>query len=216
MSSVMVYRASGLALLCGALLVVIGCVLRLPVPLVPTPTQEASALYVAANVVIFSGLALLLFGWLGIVARLALLTGWLGLAGALLLFLSGVVFASIPAYNVLASPWYAVHAPHAAAQVALGTPAVVVAAFVAGLLVLGGAALAEIALVRARLLAARAGMLMCVGAVLGLVFDLVIHSSIASLVATVALLLVLVGLGWMAYTLLIADGKAPGQPDLTP
>ena len=38
-----------------------------------------------------------LVGSLGLVARLAELAGWLGLAGALLLFLSGVVFAGISA-----------------------------------------------------------------------------------------------------------------------
>ncbi len=105
MSSVTLYRASGLALLLGFLLVLSGFVLRvLVVPGIPTPTQLASALFVCLQVLIFSGLALLLFGGLGIVARLALLTGWLGLAGALLLFLSGVVFVGITAVNWLAAP----------------------------------------------------------------------------------------------------------------
>jgi hypothetical protein len=217
MSSVTLYRASGLALLLGLLLLLLGFALRVLIPLIPTPTQEASAQYVSSNVLIFSALALLLFGWLGIVARLALLTGWLGLAGALLIFLSGVVFASIPAYNFLASPWYAVHAPNAAAQVALGTPAVVVSALVAGALVLVGAVLAEIAMLRARLLAAWAGLLILVAALLGLLWDFVFSRfSLGFIVFLVAIVLVVLGLGWMAYALLIAKGEAPRQPVPTP
>ena len=158
---------------------------------------------------VFSGLALLLFGWLGIVARLAELSGWLGLAGALLIFLSGVVFASIIGYNFLASPWYAVHAPNVAAQVAFGTPEAVVAAYVAGSLLFGGAVLAELAMIRARLRAAWAGVLMVVAGVLALVFLFVLFSFI---VFAVALLLFVLGLGWMAYALLSAKGEAPRHP----
>ena len=50
------------------------------------------------------------------------------------------------------------------------------AAYVAGSLVLGGGVVAEMAMIRARLLAAWAGLLISAGAVLGLVFDVVIHS----------------------------------------
>lgn len=124
MSSVALYRASGLALLLWFLLVLSGFVMRaLVVPGIPTPTQLASASFVSSNVLIFSGLGLLLFGWLGIIARLAELSGWLGLAGAFLLFLSGVVFAGINAVNWLAAPRLAVHAPrNVAAEVGSGTP----------------------------------------------------------------------------------------------
>jgi hypothetical protein len=216
MSSVTLYRASGLALLLGSLLVLIGFVLRALDPGINL-TQEASALFVTSNVLVFSGLALLLFGWLGIVARLAVLSGWLGLAGALLIFLSGVVFASIIGYNFLASPWYAVHAPNAAAQVAFGTPEAVVAAYVASALLLGGAVLAELAMIRARLRAAWAGVLMVVASVLALVFLFVLFSFIVSfIVFAVALLLFVLGLGWMAYALLSAKGEAPRQPVPTP
>ena len=203
MSSVTLSRASGLALLLGSLLVLIGFVLRALDPGI-TPTQEASALFVTSNVLVFSGLALLLFGWLGIVARLALLTGWLGLAGAFLLFLSGVVFAGIIGYNFLASPWYAVHAPNAA---------VVMTSIVATSLAFGGAVLAEIAMLRARLRAAWAGVLMVVAAVVGLFFVFVTFSFIG---IAVAILLFILGLGWMAYALLSAKGEAPRQPVQTP
>jgi hypothetical protein len=213
MSSVTLYRTSSLALLLGFLLLLIGSVLRTPFPFIPTPTQEASAQYISSNVVFFSGIALLLFGWLGIVARLAELAGWLGLAGALLIFLSGVVFASIIGYNFLASPWYAVHAPSAAAQVAFGTPEAVVAAYVASSLFFGGVVLAELAMIRARLRAAWAGVLLVVAGVLTLVFLFALFSFI---VFAVALLLFVLGLGWMAYALLRAKGEAPRQPAPTP
>jgi drug/metabolite transporter (DMT)-like permease len=212
MSSVTLSRASGLALLLGLLLVLIGIVLRVLDPGI-NPTQEASALFVCSNVLVFSGIALLLFGWLGLVARLARLAGWLGLAGAFLLFLSGVLFASIAAYNFLASPWYAVHAPNAAAQVLPGTPAVQAAAIVASWLLLGGAVLAELAMMRARLLSAWAGLLIVVAGVLGLVFDFVLFNLIVFLVA---LLLFVLGLGWMAYALLSAKEEALRPPVPTP
>lgn len=215
MSSVTLSRASALALLLGSLLVLLGFVFRvLAAPSIPTPTQEASAQYVSSGVLGFSGVALLLFGWLGIVARLAAQTGWLGLAGALLIFLSGVVFSSISGYNFLASPWYAAHAPNAAAQVAAyGTPEVVVAAFVATWLIFGGAVLAEIAMLRARMFSAWAGLLIIVGAVFGLVFDYVLFNPFVFLVAVV---LAILGLGWMAYALLTGKGEAPRQPVPTP
>ena len=219
MSSVTLYRASGLALLLGFLLAVSGFVLRvLVVPGIPTPTQLASALFVGLQVLIFSGLALLLFGGFAIVARLAELTGWLGLAGALLLFLSGVVIVRITAVNWLATPWLAVHAPaNVATQVAFGTPAAGVAALVAGWLILGGGVLAEMAMMRARLLSPWAGLLIIVGAVLGLVWDFAIHSYLVGFVILVgAILLVVLGLGWMAYALLIAKGEVPQQPAPTP
>ena len=212
MPSATLSRASGLALLLGSLLVLIGIVLRALDPGVNT-TQEASALFVVSNVLVFSGLALLLFGWLGIVARLAELSSWLGLAGALLIFLSGVVYAGIIAYNFLASPYYAVHAPNVAAQVVYGTPAVVVTSIVSTSLVFGGAVLAEMAMLRARLRAAWAGVLLVVAAVVGLVSVVVILNYIG---IAVAILLFIGGLGWMAYTLLSAKGEAPRQPAPTP
>ena len=62
MSSATLYRASGLALLLSLLLLLIGFVLRTFVPVVPTPPQEASALYISSNAMLFSGVALLLLG----------------------------------------------------------------------------------------------------------------------------------------------------------
>jgi len=216
MSSVTLYRASGLALLLGFLLILSGFVLRaLAIPGVPTPTQEASALFVCLQVLIFSGLALMLFGWLGIVARLAELSGWLGLAGALLFFLGGVVRVGIDAVNWLAAPWLAVHAPpKVAAEVGSGTPEVYVASFVAISLVLGGAVLAELAMLRARMFAAWAGGLMIVAAALYLVVDYFVSFSnpfFSYIVGYVSLLLFVVGLVWMVYALLSAKGEAPGQ-----
>jgi hypothetical protein len=218
MPSVTLYRASGLALLLGSLIVLIGFVLRTLDPGINL-TQEASALFVTSNVLVFSGLALLLFGWLGIVARLAELSGWLGLAGAVLLFLSGVMFLGINAVNFLVSPWLAGRVPNdVATQLGVGTPAVDVLALVAVSLVLGGAVLAEIAMMRARLLSPWAGLLLIVAAVLALVDNYVSFGNVIFnyMVAYVPLLLVVVGLGWMVYALLSAKGEAPRQPIPTP
>lgn len=210
------YRATGLVLLCGYLVALIGFVLRAFDPGINL-AQEASALFLYSNVLVFIGLALLLFGWLGLVARLAELAGWPGLAGALLIFLSGVVFAGIIGYNFLASPWYAVHAPSAAAQVAIGTPQVGVTSYVGGGLLFAGTVLAEVAMLRARLRAAWPGALMVVAGVLALVFLFVLFSLIISfIVFAVALLLFVLGLGWMSYALLSAKGEAPRQPAPAP
>jgi hypothetical protein len=93
--------------------------------------------------------------------------------------------------------------------VTLGTPAVVAAAYVAGSLLFGGAVLVELALIRARLRAAWAGVPIVVAAVLALVCLFVFFSFI---VFTVAIVLFVFGLGWMAYALLTAKGEAPRQP----
>ena len=63
-------------------------------------------------------------------------------------------------------------------------------------------------MLKARLRTAWAGLLMLVGAMLGLVFDFVIASPFVFLVASV---LVVLGLGWMAYALKSAKGEVPRQ-----
>ena len=88
------------------------------------------------------------------------------------------------------------------------------ASFVATSLVLAGAVLAELAMLRARLLSAWAGGLVIVAAVLYLADYFVSfgHAFFSYIVGYVALLLFVVGLGWMIYALLGAKGEAPQQP----
>jgi hypothetical protein len=92
MSTVTLYRASGLALLLGAVLFLIGYALAF-VFNTDTPLGLAMA------GVWTSGLLLLLLGLPGIVARQAARAGWLGFVGFLLTF-SGA-FLAISSFAVL-------------------------------------------------------------------------------------------------------------------
>lgn len=73
MSSVTLYRASGLALLLGAVLFIVGSILSFAgAPLTP--------IWLVATGVWISGMVLGLLGLPGIVARQASRAGWLGFA----------------------------------------------------------------------------------------------------------------------------------------
>lgn len=185
MSSVTLYRASGLALLLGAVLFIIGLALAF-VFNTDTPLGLAMA------GVWTSGLVLLLLGLPGIVARQASCAGWLGFVGFLLTF-SGA-FLAISYYTVVylvIYPWLNVHAPQVGDQLLFSaTPAVTlynsvaIGLFVVGLLLLG------IATMRARVFPQWAGLLLIVGAVLDPI------GFVSGIVGTVAAVLVTLGLGW--------------------
>lgn len=209
MSSATLYRASGLALLLGALLFIIGNVLSTVLfPGNSTPTQLSSALYVSVSVLSFIGGSLLLLGLPGIVARQAARAGWLGLVGFILTILGGLLFTSFTVVSFLILPWLAVIAPQSAAQLtsANGPPAFFVYFLVASLLNAVGGVLLGIATMRARVLPQWAGLLIIVSAVLLLVaFPLTgIISSIVSIVASVLFAL---GLGRIGYALWTTKGE---------
>jgi len=104
MSSVTLYRASGLALLLGAVLAIIGSILTFFV------FQYLTPLWLVTTLAWNSGLVLLLLGSPGIVARQAPRAGWLGFVGFLLMFLGWFLLASYVAMgNLTISTWLAVH-----------------------------------------------------------------------------------------------------------
>jgi hypothetical protein len=183
MSSVTLYRASGLALLLEPVLFIIG----LPLSLV---FQTGTPLELVMIGVWTSGAVLL--GLPGIVARQASCAGWLGFVGFLLTF-SGA-FLAISYYTVVylvIYPWLNVHAPQVGDQLLFSaTPAVTlynsvaIGLFVVGLLLLG------IATMRARVFPQWAGLLLIVGAVLDPI------GFVSGIVGTVAAVLVTLGLGW--------------------
>jgi hypothetical protein len=217
MSSVTLYRASGLALLLGPVLFIIGGILTI----VFTPVTPLGLVMTG---VCASGLVLLLLGLPGIVARQASRAGWPGFVGFLLTFSGAFLVASYLAVVYLViNPWLNVHAPNVRDQLLFtANPAVNVynsvatGLFVVGLVLLGSATM------RARVFPQWAGLLLIVGVVVsGVSFLISIFSSgafvlnVASGISFVALVLVLLGLGWMGYALWTTKGEAVPQPVLT-
>ena len=214
MSSAKLYRASGLALLLGALLGIIGNVLTTVLfSGNSTPTQISSALYVPVFVLFFIGTMLLVLGLPGIVSRQAARAGWLGLVGFILTFIGGFLLTSATILNFLILPYLAQVAPKFIAG--NGPPALFVYFLVASLLFGVGGVLLGIATMRARVLPQWAGLLIIVGAVLNFVaFPLT--GIISSIVSIVAFVLFALGIGWIGYALLTAEGETLRQTVLTP
>src|ERR1700730_16208993 len=112
MSSATLYRASGLALLLGAVLGIIGFILSTVLfPGNSTPTQLSSALYVSVTLVSFIGELLLVLGLSGIVVRQAARAGWMGFVGFILTFLGAFLLTSASVVSFLVFPWLAQVAP---------------------------------------------------------------------------------------------------------
>jgi hypothetical protein len=202
MSSVTLYRASGLALLLGAVLFIIGLALAFVF-------NTDAPLGLAMAWVWTSGLLLLLLGLPGIVARQASRAGWLGFVGFLLTF-SGA-FLSISSFAVLyltILPW----SPKVGHQLLFTTnPAM---NLVGTYLSWGGEVLLGIATMRARVFSPWAGLLLIVAVVIDFFTSLGgIVSSVAQPLSNVVLVL---GLGWMGYALLTAKGEAEAVPQPVP
>ena len=202
MSSVTLYRASGLALLLGTTLVIIG----LPLSFVFPPDSPMALAMVG---VWTSGVVLVQLGMPGIVARQAKQTGWLGFVGFLLLFSGGFLLASFFAVlDLTIFPWLDVHAPQLSVQFFTTNPAVNVYAAVASSLFGVGGALLGIATMRARVFPRGAGLLLILG--------LVSLAGFVNVFLSGALVLGLVGLGWIGYALLTAQGAGQSVPQPVP
>ena len=153
MSSVTLYRASGLALLLGAVLYIVGSILSFAgAPLTP--------LWLVATGVWISGMVLQLLGLPGIVARQAKQAGWLGFVGFLLTFLGWFLLTSFyVGDNLIISPWLDALAPHVYAQWFVN-PAAEVSLHVANSLLGVGGVLLGSATMRARVFPPWAGLLL--------------------------------------------------------
>ncbi len=192
MSSVTLYRASGLALLLGAVLVIIG----LPLSFVFPPDTPIALAMIG---VWTSGAVLLQLGLPGIVARQASRAGWLGFIGFLLTSFFAVTDLTI-------FPWLDVHAPQVSAQFFTANSAVNVYVAVASSLFAVGGVLLGMATMRARVFPQWAGLLLIVG--------LVSLGGFVNIFLSVAGALGFLGLGWMGYALVTAKGEAVPQPVL--
>ena len=202
MSSTTLYRASGLALLLGALLVIIG----LPLSFV---FMLDSHLSLAMTGVWTAGVVLGQLGGAGIVARQAKQAGWLGFVGYLLVGSGGfLLFSFFAVLDLTVFPYLDVHAPLASFQFFTTNPAVTVYAAVAGSLFGLGGVLLGLATMRARVFPRGAGLLLILG-VVGL-------GAFVNVFLGAAMLFGLVGLGWMGYTLLTGKGEAKAIPQAVP
>ncbi len=164
MSSATLYRASGLALLLGALLGIIGNILNTALFPGNAPHQYLTPLWVVVTLVSLIGPLLLLPG---IAARQAPRAGWLGFIGFILTFIGGFLLTSFSVVGLLVFPWLAQVAPKLA--VGNGPPASFLFLLVAGVLFALGGLLLGIAVMRAGILPGLAGLLLLIGAVLNLV-----------------------------------------------
>jgi hypothetical protein len=159
MSSVTLYRASGLALLLGTVLVVIG----LPLSFAFMPD---SPLALAMIGVWTGGIVLVQLGLPGIAVRQASRAGWLGVVGFLLLFSGGFLLASFFAVlDLTIFPWLDFRAPLLSAQFFTANPAVHVYLVVVSVLFGLGGVLLGIATMRAGVFPRWAGLLLIVGLV---------------------------------------------------
>src|ERR1700682_6084377 len=103
MSSSTLYRASGLALLLGAALLIIGYI---PLEILTAgndPHQYLTPIWVVVTLVSLLGEMLLLMGLPGIVPRV----GRLGFVGFVLTFLGGFLLSGTSVVNLLVFPWLA-------------------------------------------------------------------------------------------------------------
>ena len=202
MSSVTLYRASGLALLLGAVLFIVGNILSFAgAPLTP--------LWLVMIGVWIRGMVLLLLRLPGIVARQAKQSGWLGFFGFLLTFLGWFLLTSFyVGDDLIISPWLDALAPHVYAQWFVN-PAVGVSLHVANSLLGGGGVLLGMATMRARVFPRWPGLLL-----IAAVVDL--GSFVIGNLTSVAAGLVALGLGWMGYALLTAKGEAEAAPQPVP
>lgn len=161
MSSQMLYRASGLALMIGSLLAIICANLGLMVFQFLTPPWLVVTL--GWNI----GIVLLLLGLPGVVARQAFRAGWLGFVGGLLMFLGTFLLAGYIAMgNLTISTWLIVNAPQVGGQLSATDTALYIYNYLEVALLMLGGLLLGIATVRARVLPRWGGVLLIVGAVL--------------------------------------------------
>ena len=197
MSSVTLYRASGLALLLGAVIWIVGSILSFAwTPITP--------LWLVMTGLWISGMVLL--GLPGIVARQAPRAGWLGFVGFLLMFLGWFLLTSFYVVDdLIISPWLDALAPQVYAQWFVN-PAVGVSIHVANSLIGVGGVLLGIATTRAGVFPRWAGLLLIAAAVVAL------GTFVIGSLTSVAVGLVVLGLGWMGYALLTAKGEAAPRP----
>ena|SRR6266700_2201020 len=213
MSSALLYRTSGIALLLGAVLAIIGNVLGTILFPGNDPHQYSNALWLIVMLLSFIGSLVLLLGLPAVCVRQAERAGWLGLIGFVLTMIGGFLFTGFSLIPLLVLPWLAQTAPKLAAS--SGPPSFFVFFLVASLVFVVGGILLGIAIMRARILPRWAGALILVGAVLNLV-SFPLSGAISNILGTVAFVLFAVGIGWIGSTLMSTGSMEAAQPAPAP
>ena len=207
MPSTNLYRASGLALLCGAALGIIGNVTSSALYPGSDPQQYRSAVWLVLTLSSFIGEALLLLGLPGIAARLSPRAGWLGLAGFVLAFLGGLLLAGVSAVELLIFPWLAQASPNLITSAPLSF---FIFFFAASVLFGVGGLLLGLAVMRSGAFARAAGVLLLAGGVLTIVGS-ALSGTISNLLAALPFVIVAAGLGWIGHAL--SSGERSGTPE---
>ncbi len=201
MRSTTLYRASGLALLLGALLGIIGNVLSSALYPGNDPQQYLSPWWLIMTMATFIGQVLLLMGLPGIAARLAPKGGSQGFSGFVLAFLGGILLIGVSVVELLVFPSLAQAAP----TLLSGNGPMVLLFFyffiLAGLLFGAGGLLLGIGVMRSGVLPHTAGLLALIGGALTIVAAPL--SAVFGTAATaIAFAVFAVGLGWIGYALM--------------
>lgn len=202
MSSVTLYRLSGISLLLGSILGVIGALLGI------LSSDPASGMTVTASVVGFVGAGLGILGLPGLYARQARRAGILGLVGTTSMVFYVLILGSFGnALNAVLLPFIATQAP----TLAKSSPAALDLFFtIGGLLgVVGGISLG-LATLRASILPRLAGVLL-MGSVIQFVGDF-----FQSPIANLGFLLVMIGFAWLGGAMWSKPHEAVAQPELPP
>lgn len=209
MSSTTLYRMSGLALLLGAVLGILGNVLGSVLYPGNNPQQYSSPLWLVISLAAVIGLLLLVVGLPGIAVRQAERAGRLGFVGFVLTLIGAFLETSLFAMFVLILPWLAQVAPKLAAS--NGPPSLFIAFLVASVLLTLGGILLGIATMRAKILPRWGGLMLIIGAVLNIV-DFPLNGAIGSIIGTVSYVLFALALAWMGYALMAPRSIEAVQP----
>lgn len=209
MSSATLYRASGLSLLLGAVLGIIGNILSTVLYPGNDPHQYTTTMWVIVMLVSFIGEMLLLLGLPSISARQASRAGWTGFIGVILTFFGGFLLTCLSAVALIVLPWLAQVAPKQAAG--NGPPAIFTFVLLGSILFALGGILLGIAVMRSGILPRWSGLLILIGAVLNIV-SFPLNGAIGNILGAVSFVSFALGLGWIGYALIMENRVEVVQP----
>lgn len=204
MSSSTVFRVSGVILIVGAFLLIVGTLFH--------PDDPLSPLYVPASTLNFIGTMLALVSLPGVYARLHKRIGIVGLIGFALIFFSGLMYGIGGGILAMAvDPYLAQHAP---ALLSKGNgPAIFAVYFpVAGIMQTLGAILFGITTLRAGALLGTtrwAGVLLMVGGIV----DFIGNFSRANIVGNIGSALYFAAFIWFGY-FLVTEQRSESAPSM--
>lgn len=162
MSTRTLYRLSGVILLLGGVLAIIGHLLQIP-------SDPGTSLWVPGTWLALGGSLLVGLGWPGIYLRQAAQAGRLGLVGFVLAFLALLIVVGIGTFDAFVSPVLASSASTRPLADGEAIPALLGFLVLAALLQIVGPLLFGIATLRARVFPRWIGIMLMVGAVAQLV-----------------------------------------------